>query len=246
MKRIYLLFAFVALLSANSVVKAQSTDLEIYHAILSDTMYYGGTTGHIIQYGFINHGPTALVQATDTILLARAYDPDGSGPQGRRVKIYLQAAGVPVGDTVWTVRDTVFWSAAPSQNPYNWCDTATAFRGTTAMTDPQPGNNFKCKTIPFISQVSVETIVAENSLKLYPNPASNNITVNYTLLNNADETTIRIRSLVGQTVYEQKIANGSAGNKQVNIDITNITNGIYIAELEANGTKVVGKFSVAK
>ncbi len=241
MKRIYLLIAFIASIAATSTVSAQ-TDIRLKHAIISDTMFYNGQLSHIIRWRFINDGPVALVQSTDTLVLARAYSSGGFN----RIKLTLPANGIPVGDSAqWT--DTVHWTGAPAQNPFTWCDTIAAYRSGSLMTDSDPTDNRICKTIPFVQDPSsVQAIVAENSLKLYPNPAANNITINYSLRNNADETTIKIRSLVGQTVYQQKIENNSAGNKQVNLDISGFTAGIYIAELDVNGTKAVSRFTVVK
>lgn len=242
MKRIYLLIAFFALMATNTTVKAQSTDLRLKHAIISDTMLYNGPTAHIIRWRFINNGPTALVQATDTLLLARAYTSGGVN----RIRLTLPANGIPVGDSA-TWADTVSWTSAPGTNPFTWCDTVTVFRSGTLMTDTDPTNNRICKTIPFKQDpASVENVVADNSMRLYPNPATSNLTINYSLNGNADETSIRILSLVGQTVYQQSITDNSAGSKQVNISVANLNSGIYIAELSVNGAKVVNKFSIVK
>lgn len=241
MKRIYLLIALFALLASNSNVNAQ-TDLALYHRTISDTMLYNGQTSHIIRWGFINKGPVALVAATDTLVLRRAYRSNGVNS----IKLSLPANGIPVGDTVYWA-DTVNWTSAPTNNPFTWCDTVNAFRSGAAMTDSDPNNNRICKTIPFKQDPSsVENVVAENSMSLYPNPATSNLTIKYNLTGNADETSVKIISLVGQTVHQQTIADNNAGSKQVNINVSNLAAGIYIAELNVNGAKVVSKFSVVK
>lgn len=242
MKRIYLLIAFFALMGTINTAEAQTTDLRLKHAIISDTMLYNGPTAHIIRWRFINNGPTALVQATDTLVLARAYTSGGSN----RIRLTLPPNGIPVGDSA-TWADTVSWTSAPGTNPYNWCDTVSVFRSGVAMTDSDPSNNRICKTIPFKQDpASVENVVAENSMKLYPNPATSNLTISYNLRNNADETSIKIISLVGQTVYQQEVTDNTSGSKQVNINISNLNAGVYIAELNVNGSKAVSKFSIMK
>lgn len=242
MKRIYLLIALVFALGAANTTQAQSVDLELYHVGISDTMFYGGTTQHIIRWGFINKSGTALVQSTDTIVLRRAYTTNGANG----VRLSLPANGLPIGDTVYFT-DTVGFSSAPSQNPYNWCDSAFATRNGTLMTDTDPTNNVECKTIPFVMQSSsVANIVAENSMAVYPNPATNNITISYNLNASANNGAIILRNLVGQVVHQEAIADNAKGNRQVTVDVSGLAVGMYTAELNVDGAKAVTKFSVAK
>lgn len=243
MKRIYLLIALVFAIGATNNAKAQNIDLELYHVVIGDTMYYNGSLQNIIRWGFINNGPTALVAATDTIILRRAYTTNGANG----VRLSLPSTGLPVGDTVYFA-DTVGFSNAPSSNPYNWCDTAAAFRSGSAMTDTQPMNNFKCNSVTFIDQnpVSIANVVAENSMAVYPNPASNNITVSYNLSSSVTDAKLVIRNLVGQTVYQETVAENSVGTQSINVDVSSFSAGMYVAELNINGSKVVTKFSVAK
>lgn len=241
MKRIYLLIALVALLGVNNQTQAQNLDLEIYHRTISDTMRFGGPTGHIIRWGFINKGPMALNAATDTLLLRTAYTSGGSN----RRRLSLPTAGIPAGDTVY-FSDTVFFSSAPGSNPFNWCDTVRAYRNGSLMAETDTTNNVICKTIPFKSQVSVENVVADNSFNLFPNPATSKLTINFSLLNSVNDAKISIRNLVGQTVLEQPLSDNSKGKKQVDLNISKLNAGIYVAELEVNGQKTVAKFSVVK
>ena len=74
MTRIY--FLFIALLAFASQTSAQ-TDMQLitYGWKNGDTVKWNtsGSYGMIIQWGFKNIGTTALVRATDTILMKRAY-----------------------------------------------------------------------------------------------------------------------------------------------------------------------------
>lgn len=247
MKRIYLLMILFVALGAANTVQAQSVDLRVRHAIISDTMFYGGTTAHIVQWNFINNGPDALL-ATDTIVLERAYFTNGNN----RLRLNLSSiGGIAVGDSA-SYRDTIQWTSAPAQNPFNWCDTVAAYRGSTSnmaniIPDPSPSNNVVCKTIPFVMQSSsVANIVAENSMAVYPNPATNNITISYNLNASANNGAIILRNLVGQVVHQEAIADNAKGNRQVTVDVSGLAVGIYTAELNVDGAKAVTKFSVAK
>ena len=242
MKRIYLLLALVALMAAGKTTNAQSTDLQLLHITISDTMKYGGQTAHIIRWGFKNNGPTALVQNTDTIILERAYTSNGNN----RLRLSLPTNGLPVGDTVYYA-DTVRWTSAPGSNPYTWCDTATAYRSGSMMMDPTQSNNTVCKTIPFVQESgNVSNIVAKNSMVLFPNPATTSVTIKYNLISAVKEAKVSVRNLVGQTVLVQNISDNNQGQKQLNIDVSKLSAGIYVAELQLDGAKIINKFSVVK
>jgi len=78
--------------------------------------------------------------------------------------------------------------------------------------------------------------IEKNNPTVYPNPASNNFTVN---LGNDEKATIQLFNIVGQQVYSETI-NGTA---QVNV--ANLNSGVYMLKITQNGkaytTKVVVK-----
>lgn len=90
--------------------------------------------------------------------------------------------------------------------------------------------------------VGVETVNTDQA-KVYPNPANVN-TVNITL-NSAEvgaSTTIRIFDLSGKLVKEIN----AADKKTVNIDISDLKNGIYSLQTINGSTKTVNKLTIAK
>lgn len=167
MKKIFTLFALMFILGFS--VNAQvSTDLAIVNTFkLTDTVRWDpkGTHGRIIYYAFINFGPTALV-ATDSFFW--------KNPILGRVRLTLPAAGMPVNDTLYFT-DTLFQSVTPPSNPYTWCDSIWAKRGTSIISDPVMSNNYTCKSVRFIqtSPVDVKNVTTgAGALSVYPNPAS--------------------------------------------------------------------------
>lgn len=243
MKRIYLLLLFIAFTVAGNTSFAQ-TDVELKHSILSDTMYYFNPPkrGHIIQWVIKNNGPQPLVAATDTFILARAYTPNGGS---NRQRLFLPS-DIAVGDSVsW--RDTIAFGSPLGTPTFNWCDTLFSFRNGTALNDTDPNNNTKCKTIPFVQDpLSVTNVVAENSVELYPNPASSKVTITYNQTGTANRASVSVKNLVGQTVLSQNIDSRSTGAKNVSLDVSGLSAGIYIAELDIDGVKTLSKFSVVK
>lgn len=65
---------------------------------------------------------------------------------------------------------------------------------------------------------------------LYPNPASNKVSINYNL-NGANNARMEIRNILGSVVKIQEI-NETSG--QINIDVSDLTNGVYFYSFIVN------------
>jgi hypothetical protein len=78
--------------------------------------------------------------------------------------------------------------------------------------------------------------IEKNNITVYPNPATNNFTVN---LGNDEKANIQLFNIVGQQVYSENIT----GSAQVNV--ANLHSGVYMLKINQNGksytTKVVVK-----
>lgn len=244
MKRIY--FLFIALLAFAETTSAQ-TDMQLitFGWKNGDTVRWNtsGTYGMIIQWGFRNVGSTALVQSTDTIMLRRAYTTGGNNV----VRLTLPTAGVPVGDTVY-FRDTAFFTSGPTPNPYNWCDSMWVKRGASVFPDPTISNNKVCYTLYFkqMPPASVGNVInGQNSLSVYPNPASNFVTVKYKFTSSSTATAI-VKDLTGKTVMTNELGKNLFGEQEFKLDISSLANGLYIMEMFVNNDKQVIKFNVQK
>jgi hypothetical protein len=65
---------------------------------------------------------------------------------------------------------------------------------------------------------------------LFPNPANNNVTVNFVL--NAGQASIEVKNVLGQV---QKIMPIVAGSKSTNLNVADLPSGIYFVSLKSNG-----------
>jgi len=84
-----------------------------------------------------------------------------------------------------------------------------------------------------------------SSLKFYPNPATTNATLEVSLNDNSNMD-ITILNSVGQIVYSTSVK-GNSGSNKVDLNISNLTNGIYFYQVKAGNTKTVtNKFVIAK
>ncbi|MCG3167710.1 MAG: hypothetical protein POELPBGB_03504 [Bacteroidia bacterium] len=86
--------------------------------------------------------------------------------------------------------------------------------------------------------------MVENTLMLYPNPAADNLTLNYFSLNE-ESVTVRIFDLMGKTEMVQQKAI-ETGDNYFSIDVTNFAKGLYFVEISGNESRIVEKLMIAK
>ncbi len=79
----------------------------------------------------------------------------------------------------------------------------------------------------------INSITANNSIKIYPNPTSQlfNVEIGQTL-NNGE---VRIYDMNGKTIWQKS---GSKGNETLPVDLKDIQKGIYFIEINDSGNKV--------
>lgn len=240
MKRLFTLLA--VLLSLGYGASAQvTTDLAVINTFKSvDTVKWDpkGTHGRIIYYAFINYGPTALV-STDSFFW--------KNPILGNVRLTLPSAGFPANDTLYFT-DTLFQNTAVSPNPFTWCDSIWAKRGSSLVSDPNLTNNSNCKSVRFIqtSPVGVENVAAQaGALAVYPNPASSSISFTYDFGGNGTAN-VSMVDLLGKAVLQKDLGKMTSGKHTYSVDISSLQSGVYFLELVENGTKAVSRIVIQK
>lgn len=99
-----------------------------------------------------------------------------------------------------------------------------------------------CATCDILNNLSVTDINKNNvAAKVFPNPASSEVKVKFALTNAAD-VTVSLTNTVGQVVKAQSFKAATA-NTAV-FSTTDLTNGVYIYTVEANGQRQSGRVSV--
>lgn len=76
---------------------------------------------------------------------------------------------------------------------------------------------------------------------LFPNPANNNVTVNYAL--NQGQASLEVKNMLGQV---QLITPIVAGSKSTNLNVAELPSGIYFVSLKSNGNTIDTKRLVVK
>ena len=84
----------------------------------------------------------------------------------------------------------------------------------------------------------------ETNLALYPNPASTRLAINFNS-NKSSETTILVYDMAGRMVIKQ-LQNINTGHNIINLNVSNLKNGIYSVELNISGNVQTKKLVIAK
>ena len=71
------------------------------------------------------------------------------------------------------------------------------------------------------------------SFKLYPNPTSHQITLNFDL-QNASDATVEVTDIQGKILYTKLCGRQPAGTNNISLDVSNYTTGVYIVSLKIN------------
>ena len=84
-----------------------------------------------------------------------------------------------------------------------------------------------------------ESQINNESLNIYPNPATNHIAIEFDLAETKN-TSIEIKNVLGQTIKTISNKVFSKGTNKIEIDVSEFSNGIYFVELLGDN-KVIGK-----
>ncbi len=110
---------------------------------------------------------------------------------------------------------------------------------TVSYTQRQEGFTINILPLGSNDELSVEETGLEFN-KLYPNPANDNITVDINNINGED-VSLTITDMTGRTIYSNNLV-GSTGNQSHNINISDLSSGMYNLTIKSENTQIVKRF----
>lgn len=90
---------------------------------------------------------------------------------------------------------------------------------------------------------NVVSMAVATKMRAYPNPASENVTIEYAYTGSSNTVNLVIKNLVGTTLYTKRL--DVNGNK-VKVDVSEYSSGIYFYSIEADGRPLVTKKLLVK
>lgn len=90
---------------------------------------------------------------------------------------------------------------------------------------------------------SIVSMAVATKMRAYPNPASENVTIEYAYTGNSSNVKLVIKNLVGATLYTKKL---DANGNKVKVDVSEYNAGIYFYSIEADGRPLITKKLLVK
>jgi len=84
-----------------------------------------------------------------------------------------------------------------------------------------------------------------NSVNVYPNPASDNVNVVYSVTE-ASNVSVVVTTITGEVVYSNNLGTVTAGSHIENINASTMANGVYFYTLTVNGNAITKKLVISK
>ena len=132
---------------------------------------------------------------------------------------------------------------------YKYYTTQSAAITLTSTTDSAKGIDFKQHTTsgtitPFNGITRVNPVTSGSTFTLYPNPSSGDLILNW-MNCQSGKLQVTINDITGRNMINQIISMYSATG-QYKLDLSDLTNGIYIISLQSDGYNYTGKLEIRK
>ncbi|MBP5650553.1 MAG: T9SS type A sorting domain-containing protein [Bacteroidales bacterium] len=89
----------------------------------------------------------------------------------------------------------------------------------------------------------VEEVLNATKVRAYPNPASDNVTIEYAVSSNANKVQLVVKNLLGSTLYTRNL---DVNSNRVKLNVSEYPAGIYFYSIEADGRPLVTKKLLVK
>lgn len=123
--------------------------------------------------------------------------------------------------------------------------------GTSFLYDETDGNWYYVTETPMVRMnfdISLGVNDAKeltSSLNAYPNPANSNVNVNFSVTE-ASNVAMQVISVTGDVVYNTNYGTIAAGKYSENINVSELSNGVYFYTLTVNGNVTTKKLVISK
>ncbi len=191
-----------------------------------------------------------------TRLYSFGTNPDGVNPDGSLYYDGTYLYGTTQRGGVGSGRgsgDGTIFKIKPNESNYSVLDEFTGTSGSVpgiypvcTLISDSLYTPAKHRSIP--NGIVMETVPSESTLKVYPNPSSNNITIDYTLSTDNSSAIITMYNSTGMKVAEYTDNSLSAGERKhtLNVKELGLSEGLYIVTLMSGGTIQTQKVIVTK
>ena len=93
--------------------------------------------------------------------------------------------------------------------------------------------------------MSVENETLNNSLQVFPNPTTGNLNVSLDIEKSSD-LIFKVVDIQGKVVYNERIENTLIGLNQNELQLGNLSNGVYFLQVLTDGAQLTRKIVINK
>lgn len=241
-------------------IEIDDNDDDVSNNTFSQLITEAETTGNIIKLEVTTDhypGETSweIRDANNALIQSGSYQ-DGpgtagaGGPDATMTHEYFIDLG-STGCYTFTIEDSygdgMIYTGGTSVS--NFGAEITTYDGNTTVVDIA-GDSFddeadgKFQSDGSTEGASLDENTFANNMNVYPNPASNNLNVDFTLSNDADAT-VELLNGLGQVVATQVLGHVS-GEQSVSIDVASLESGMYIVKVKTSNGEITKRVSVVK
>jgi hypothetical protein len=163
----------------------------------------------------------------------------GVYPWSLAVKEPYVFAGTWGGGVYYNFDNGVNWEEIPNKDLANLFISSVAVNDTIVFAGTYGAGVWK-RTISEIMGTN-ELQITDYRLQIYPNPASERLTINYQLSTNS-HVSIKVYDIMGREVDESGIMNYELGINKINYDVSKLLSGVYFVKLSTDNALKVVKF----
>lgn len=215
-------------------VTFKSGDPALTHTFPLDTVDYASTTA--VSYKYNSFSPLI------------GYADDGSSSETAVYPPYDGYAGTVLPTGIDWTSGYFNWEGARggidrSYYP-NWGWTTGGGTAASALQYPDIWFHAVCPSCVVLSSTSlnVASVTSDNTVTAFPNPATDELNISYTLVNSS-AVTISLTNMIGQVVATEKVGNATSG--KVTFNTSSLSEGMYIYTFDADGARSTGRVVVA-
>lgn len=207
--------------------------------------------------------PFNLMGATDASLTFKYANRRYNATYYDKLRVSVSSSCTGPWTQVWFKENTALATGAdqtaaftnPSASDWRTeCVDLSSYAGTAGLfvkftNDNNYGNNIFVDDIKIenaICSVGLnEAISAVTSLEVYPNPFSTTTNLVYSL-NQSSKVVFHVFNMLGEQVKSIELGTQAAGSNRVELDMNDVSGGIYFVNMVANGQTITKKITLTK
>lgn len=256
MRKVYVL-SLLFLIAASGAFAQRSIDWSVDEVISPTQLNSNSQTGTAIATHFVckNNG-TDAAKAGDTVLYQIAVATTGNQlivayPSANQFAFFVLQKDLAMGDTIHVKRNlntTAYFKTSTNVNfiVISSIRNNSSTDGITPEVSPGTTNNVSSNQITWWNPqgwgVSVADVNNVDLINIYPNPATNEVSVSWNVNNANGNSTVNVYDLNGRVVLTQ-----NAGDAfDTKIDLSGLEAGFYMVEVSNGDIKTTKKLQVVK